>query len=393
MTTEIERPATLTTGFIKGVKEPGRYGDRRGSYGLSLMVRETSAGRLSKAFAQRLRFEGQAFNIGLGSFPLVSLARARELAFTNAQQVSNGIDIRASKRQRRMIPTFASAADATIAAHAAGWKGGKTEQNSRAMLTKYVLPTLGKERIDKVTSPDVVACLTPIWHDKAATAKRVHVMLKMVFDWARAQGFITENPADSITGALGKQQAAEHHDACPWQDVPAAVKGFRTTKAAAYSKLAFEFIVLTASRLTEVRAARWEEIDLDGKTWTIPASRMKSGKQHRVPLSDASMDVLNGAYALTGGVGLIFANTAGKAFSLATLVQTLRRNQSEYTVHGFRSSFRDWCADNNIDRELAEVSLAHKVGGDVEHAYWRSDILDLRREIMDKWAAHVISGV
>ena len=392
MATEIARPATLTAAFVKKVQSPGRYGDRRGSYGLSLLVRDTGSGRLSKAWAQRLRIDGQPFNIGLGSFPLVSLAKARELAFTNAQQVLLGIDIRQTKRKRNMVPTFAKAAESTIAAHAAGWTGKNTEANSRAVLLKYVFPTLGRERIDRVTSPDVLECLTPIWHEKAATAKRVHILVKMVFDWARAQGFISVNPADSITGALGKQVATKHRDACPWREVPQAIMDFRNTKAAACSKLAFEYIVLTASRLNEVRTAEWPEVDWTAETWTIPAGRMKARNPHRVPLSEAAMDVLNGAYAASGGVGLIFPTDSGKPFGLGTLVTTLRRNNKEYVMHGFRSSFRDWCADNNIDRELAEVALAHKVGSTVEHSYWRSDVLDLRREIMEAWGKHVTSG-
>ena len=392
MGTETARPATLTAAFVRAVKAPGRYGDRRGSYGLSLLVRDTGNGRMSKAWAQRLRMSGEAFNIGLGSFPLVSLAKARELAFDNARLVQQGVDIRQSKRRRNMVPTFTKAADATIAAHAAGWTGKHTEANSRAVLLKYVLPVLGKDRIDRITSPDVLACLTPIWHEKAATAKRVHILIKMVFDWARAQGFISVNPADSITGALGKQVATKHRDACPWREVPQAIKDFRGTNAAACSKLAFEFIVLTGSRLSEVRLADWSEINWEERTWTIPADRMKARHPHRVPMSSAAMDVLNGAMALTGGVGLIFATEYGTPIGVGTLVTTLRRNNKEYVMHGFRSSFRDWCADNNVDRELAEVALSHKVGSAVEHSYWRSDIIDLRREIMESWGNHVTSG-
>ena len=379
----------LTSRFCKDTNAPGRYGDGRGGYGLSLLVRETPNGKISKAWAQRLRFDGQPFNIGLGNFPLVSLAKAREVAFQNAQQVKNGIDVRESKKQRRMMPTFASAAESTLKHHSAGWTGGKTEKNYRAQLERYILPTIGKDRIDRITTPDLVAVLSPIWNESAATAKKVRNLLNMTFIWAKGMGYISVNPADNLGDVMGKQQQVKHHDACPWRDVPAAVRAFRETKAADYSKLAFEFIVLTASRLTEVRAARWDEIDWTAATWTIPAERMKNRQPHRVPLSSAAMDVLHGAYALTGGVGLIFANSAGKPFSLATLVQTLRRNMAEYTVHGFRSSFRDWAADNAIDRELAEVSLAHKVGSAVEHSYWRSDIVERRREIMEAWGKHV----
>ena len=390
--TDPNRPPTLTSSFCKGVKEPGRYGDRRGSYGLSLMVRETSNGKVSKAWAQRLRLDGQEFNIGLGNFPLVSLAQARETAFRNAQQTAQGIDIREAKKQRRMIPTFASATESMIQAHATRWTGKTTEYNSRRMLEKYALPVLGKERIDRITSPDVIAVLKPIWAEKAATAKRVNVLLKMVFDWARAHGYISLNPADDISGALPKQDAVNHHEACPWREVPQAVRDFRATRAAKYSKLAYEFVILTASRITEVREARWDEIDWDTGTWTIPATRMKGRNNHRVPLSSHAMDVLHGAYAETGGIGLIFGTPSGRPFSLSTLVKTLRENGKTYTMHGFRSAFRDWCADNAIERELAEVALSHKVGSAVEHAYWRSDIVERRREIMEQWSEFVMGG-
>ena len=224
----IERPPTLTTAFCKAVTKPGRYGDRRGSYGLSLMVRATGKDRLSKAWAQRLRFDGQAFNIGLGSFPLIPLAKARSLAFQNAQQVAQGIDIRETKRQRQMIPTVKAAAEATIKAHV--WTR-RQEADTRARLTRYILPTLGGDRIDRIRSPDVIEVLAPVWQKKAAQARKVRVLLRQIFDWARAHGYITDNPVTGIDAALGKHDKGDHHEAPRWQDVPEELRYLRSTKA------------------------------------------------------------------------------------------------------------------------------------------------------------------
>ena len=387
----MERPKRLSAAFVKTVSEPGRYGDGRGGFGLSLMVKDSSTGGLAKSWAQRLRITGQPFNVGLGTYPLVGLARARELALSNARSVAEGSDPRVRPER---TPTFAEAMERTIEVLRPGWQGDKTERQMRYLLSEYVLPHIGKKRIDVIVPGDVLAFLAPLALDKAATAKKVRAQTGQVFKWAISQGLRTENPADAnINGALPKPQTKEHHRALPHSQVGKALQTIRESRAWTGTKLAFEFLTLVAARSGEVRLADWSEIDLEARTWIIPAERMKSGRLHKVPLSGPAIEVLRMARDLGDGTGLVFPSPTGRALTDSTISKLLRENGIPAVPHGFRSSFRDWCAEANIDRQTAESALAHSVGDATEAAYLRSDVLALRRAAMEGWAAYVLQSL
>ena len=378
----------LSAAFVTTVSASGRYGDGRGGFGLSLLVKPTNTDRVSKSWAQRLRIDGQPFNIGLGSYPGVTLSVARKRALANLRTVEDGGDPR---RKPETKPTFGEAMDLVIDVLRPGWKeGGKAEHQMRFLLTEYALPHIGKRRIDTIKPVDLLAFLAPIAIGKPATGAKLKARIGQVFQWAISQGLRPDNPADkNINQALPKAGSRAHFKALPFGQVTDAVSAVRESGAWSGTKLAFEFLVLTAARSGEVRGATWDEIDMDAATWTIPAERMKAGLQHRVPLSAPALDVLREAHALSGGVGLVFPSANGKALSDSTISKLLRENGIKAVPHGFRSSFRDWCAEENIDRQTAESALAHSLGDATEAAYLRSDLFALRRAAMDAWAGSV----
>ena len=217
--------------------------------------------------------------------------------------------------------------------------------------------------------------------------------LSQTFKWAIAQGLMSGNPADqNISAALPKLSTRQHHRALPYSRVGEALRIVASSNAWLGTKLAFEFLVLTAARSGEVRGATWDEVDLEAATWTIPATRMKSGREHRIPLSAPALDVLREARPLSGGQGLVFPSPSDKPLTDSTISKLLRENDVQAVPHGFRSSFRDWCAEANIDRHVAESALAHSVGDATEAAYLRSDMFALRRAAMDSWGLYLHSG-
>ena len=384
----MKHPKRLSAAFIKTVSAPGRYGDGRGGFGLSLLVKDTTTGRVSKSWAQRLRVTGQPFNLGLGSFPKLSLAEAREKALTNARAVEDGRDPRI---KAAAVPTFAEAMEETITVLKPGWKlGAKTEKQLRFLLGEYALPYIGNDPVDGITPADVLEFLVPLALEKPSTAGKLKTQLGQVFKWSIAQGYRTDNPADgNISAALPKLSTRDHRKALPYNEVARAVRTIRQSGAWEGTKLALEFLILTATRSGEVRLAQWTEIDWSSATWTIPPARMKSAKEHRVPLSERAMAILVKARNLSDGEGLIFPSVFGKAISDSTMSKLLRENSIPAVPHGFRSTFRDWCAEANIDRQIAESALAHSVGDATETAYLRSDMLQLRRAAMEAWAEYL----
>ena len=386
----MKRPTTLSAAFVKTVREPGRYGDGRGGYGLSLLVKPmTSSGRISKTFAQRLRIDGQIVNIGIGSFPVLSLAEARAAAFENRRTLAKGFDPRNSGAG---MPTLAETAAKVISLHAESWRdGGKSRRQWEASLRTYVYPTLGNKAVASITAADVLSVIEPIWGTKRETARRVRQRIGQVFLYAIAAGLRPDNPAGDALGAAlpANGIATKHQPALPHAEVAQALAKIRESGAGQSAKQALLFAVLTASRSGEVRGARWDEIDIRSRTWTISGSRMKTGIEHRVPLSDAAMGLLVTATPLKDA-SLVFpsATRRGKQLSDRTLSKVIRELGLPCVVHGFRSSFRDWCADTGQRRELAESALAHVVGG-VEGAYFRSDLFEGRRELMAAWAEYV----
>ena len=313
----------------------GRYGDGRGGHGLSLLVKFTTTGRISRTWAQRLRIDGKPVN--LGPFPVVTLAGAR----AKARGVAQGKDPRAAVTT---IPTFRDEVDKVIALHRATWKdGGKSAPQWQASLDAYAMPRLGNKPVDRVTTADVMAVLMPIWNEKRETARRVWQRLSAVMKWAVAQGYRDDNQAgDAIGDALPKHRAhREHQRALAYGDVAAALRTIRDTGAWPATKLALEYIALTACRSGEVRAAKWCEIDLEGPTWLIPAERMKAGREHRVPLSGRALAVLNEARELADSTGLIFPSATGRMLSDSTLSKLLRESEIDAVPHGFQSSLID----------------------------------------------------
>ena len=354
---------------------------------MSLLVKASTTGRVSRSWAQRLRLHGQPFNLGLGNFPLVSLAKARETALANAQMVADGQDPRI---KAVTVLTFAQAMEETITVLRPGWKGPKTEPQMRGQLEQYALPHIGPKPIDAIIPADVLIFLAPLALAKPATAGKLKSALGQVFKWAIAQGLRSDNPADTnINAALPSLSTKEHRKALHHKDVGGAVQIVKNSDAWIGTKLALEFLILTAGRSNNIRLAEWSEIDLDARTWTIPADRMKSERPHRVPLAARAIEILNEARPLADDSGLVFPSTTGKALSDSTLSKLIRENGIEAVPHGFRSSFRDWCADNGIDRQTAESALAHVVGDATEAAYLRSDLFDLRRAAMDGWAEYL----
>ena len=385
------RPRALSAAFVKTVRtdHPQRFGDGRGGHGLSLLVQpmQSVPGRMSRTWAQRLRINGRQVSIGLGSYPVVSLSEAREKALENRRLAAQGLD----PRNPSGVLTFAEAAEVVIELNAPGWRNPKSADQWRASLRDYAYPRIGDKPVDRVTTADVLTILTPIWNEKRETARRVRQRIGKVLDWCVAKGLREDNPVASVGAALPSNgNGKAHMKALPHKDVADALEKVRQSGAGLGTKQAMLFLTLTATRSGEVRGARWEEVDLKTRTWTVPGNRTKTGREHHVPLADAAMQLLVNARALRDGSGLIFPSPTGKPMSDSTMSKLLRDLSIPAVPHGFRSSFRDWCADTGVDRELAESALAHTVRNQVEAAYLRSSLLERRRELMGGWAAYVL---
>ena len=389
----MKRPKRLSATFVNTINVPGRYGDGRGGHGLSLLVKEASTGGFSKSWAQRIRLDGKPANLGLGAYPVVTLARARQKALANARTVSEGRDPR--DRASR-APTFEQAVQTVIGIHAENWKdGGKSAAQWRASLRDYAVPRIGAKRVDRINTADVMEVLLPIWSTKRETARRVRQRIGAVMKWAVAQGYREDNPAgDAISAALPRNSVRRQHQrALPHGQVAEALDRVRASKAHPATALAFEFLVLTACRSGEVRGARWDEVDYAAATWTVPQERMKAKLEHRVPLSERAAAVLDQARDLSDRSGLIFPSPTGRVLNDSTLSKQLRELGIGAVPHGFRSSFRDWAAERtDIPREVCELALAHVNSDRVEAAYRRSDLFDRRRHLMQDWADYLTAG-
>ena len=265
-----------------------------------------------------------------------------------------------------------------------------TEQQWRASLRDYVYPKIGDKAVNEITTTDVMAVLLPIWNEKRVTATRVRNRISAVMRWAVAKEYREGNPAgDTIAAALPRNGVRTvHHRALPHAQVARALARVRASTSQPMTRLAFEFLVLTASRSGEARSARWADIDARAATWTVPGEHMKTGREHRVPLSSRALEVLAQARRRCNGSELAFPSPAGRKLTGNTLSQLCRRLEIAAVPHGFRSSFRDWCAERGVPREVAESALAHAVKG-VEGAYLRSDLFERRREVMEAWADYV----
>ena len=383
--------APLTAKFVQNISSDGRYGDGRGGFGLSLLVKRMSNGRHSKSWSQRIRVNGKPVMRGLGSYPAVTLAEARKRALANARMLQEGAD---PFIKDDGIPTFEQAAESVIGIHAVNWKdGGKTEKSWQAVLRDYAFPSIGDMQVSSITSQHVMEILLPIWSTKRATAKKLKHRVSAVMAWAMSEGYRTDNPVMVVGAALPKNGVQlKHMRALPYSEVSKAIQMVRKSPSYDVTKLCLEFTVLTACRSGEVRGAQWGEFDLDNATWTIPADRMKMRKQHKVPLSKRCIEILEQIEEMDMDSELVFPSVRGKEFSDNTLSKLLRDNSIESTVHGFRSSFRDWAAEkSNAPREISEFCLAHVEGSSAELAYRRTDYFAKRCSIMQNWADYLES--
>ena len=383
----VTRPARLNARFVKAVKRPGRYGDGRGGHGLSLLVKPTKSGGLSKTWSQRLRVDGRAVNLGLGSYPVVTLADARRAALENRRVTYRGGDPRADD-----TPTFAEAARKVVRLRRATWRpGSKSEAQWKASLETYAYPVIGSKRVDEITTAHVLAVLSPIWNRKRTTAQRLRGRISHIMKWCIGRGYRNDDPAaDAVIAALPQKGApTRHFRALPHSEVAGAIARVRAAKVWPGTRLAFQFQVLTAARAAEVRKATWDRIDWEQRVWTIPAEHMKAGRRHRVPLSRQALAVLREARELPESEWL-FPSSHGGMLGRNAPNKLARRLELGCVPHGFRSSFRDWAAETGIGREVAEAALAHAVRDRIEAAYLRTDLFEKRRTVMEQWGTHVM---
>ena len=369
----------------------GHHGD---GGGLWLQVRQ-GAGGLTRSWLYRYSVGRKQHWIGFGSYPTVTLQRAREKAWEARRLRADGGDPLEAKRSRRAAVvsrgpiksmTFQECAHAHIERHEVGWAAKYSRQQVQ-LLTDYAFPVIGSKGLAAVTTQDVLAVLTPLWTTMPVSANRLRNRIELILDAARAAGHIpaeNQNVArwrghlDKLLPRPSKVAAVEHHASTPYRDVPVLMEQLRQRDA--ISALALQFICLTACRASECLGMEWAEINLDAKLWVIPARRMKGRREHRVPLNDATIEVLK-----SGAEG-----DRPFPISIVALQRLRERLGMSETTHGLRSSFRVWCAEcTNYPAEIAEQCLAHVTGSAVEQAYQRSDLLDQRRQLMQRWADYV----
>lgn len=372
----------LTVAQIRALKEPGRYSDGDG-----LILEFTRPGRAY--WFVRVQHNGRRRDIGLGSVDEITLAKARDKAHEARKSLANGIDPTIERQKAKLkIPTFREAAKLVHEEHKAAWKNGKHQDQWITTLTTYAFPRIGNRLVSDVEGPVIRDVLAPIWLSKPETARRVRQRIGVVLDWSYAKGFrTTEAPLRSISRGLPRQPKRDRHlAALPFEDVPAFL--VRVREKSTIARLALEFLILAAARSGEVRGMRWPEIDLAKRVWTVPADRMKAGKVHLVPLDEGTIDVLERVRPLgVPASNLIFpGQNVKRPLSDMTLLKILRDMEVPATVHGFRSTFRDWVAEEtDYPGEIAEAALAHAIPNKVEAAYRRTDFLEKRRALMRDW--------
>ena len=375
----------LTPAFVRKVAKAGRYRDGNCLY---LYVRPTGA----RSWVQRLVINGRRRDLGLGGYPLVSLKEARDRAVSNRILARGGGGPLNGRRSRVTAPTFAEAAERVWKDNRPGWRHARHAHDWMSSMARHVLPYIGDISVSSINSREILDTLRRIWHSRPETARRVRQRIVSVMDWAVAMEYRTDNPCARVELVLGQQKhVVEHMRALPHCKVAGAIRKMWGSGATPPVKLAFEFLVLTAARSGEVRGARWADFDLHACVWTIPAKRMKSRREHRIPLCRRAMEILETARELGDGRGpLVFPSRGGKPIGINRLPQMLHNLKIGAVAHGFRSSFRDWAAEEtDHPREVIESALAHVVGNQTEAAYARSDLFERRRRLMNEWAAYL----
>lgn len=387
----------LSDRAVAAIKTEGRHAVG-GVAGLHLRV---STGY--RGWILRVQVGDQRKDMGLGAYPAVSLLEAREKARKIHDDLRDGQVPISPKMQQRMLiaskaateKTFRWCAEEFLKTKSSEWKNAKHRQQWENTLDTYAMPHLGLLSISVIDLPHILACLEPIWSTKNETASRLRGRIESVLDWATVRKYRSgENPArwkghlDKVLAAPSKIQKVEHHRAIPVEDMPAFMQDLRMRTGVAARAL--EFLIYTAARSGEVRGALWSEIDTNKAIWTVPSERMKAGVAHRVPLSEAALNLLT-VIPRIAGCHLIFPGTKGQPLSDMTMTAVMRRMKATAVPHGFRSTFRDWAGEKTIfPRELAEQALAHTLESKVEAAYRRGDALEKRRQMMQEWV-HFIS--
>lgn len=375
---------------------PGRHGDGNGLY---LVVDPSGARR----WIVRVVVKGQKnrkggplrTDFGLGGVDLVTLHQARERALEYRRMARQGVNPRYGA-VREDVPTFEEVAEQVHIERLPTWRNAKHGAQWINTLRDYAFPKIGSMPVDSIGQPEVLMCLSPIWTEKHETARRLSQRIKTVLDVARSKGFRSgENPVTAIRdgGVLPKVKAKpKHHKAMRWEDVPAFYADLAGLRA--ISAKALMLTCLTGARTGEVLGMTWDELDLEARIWTCPAERMKGGEAHRVPLTDEMLAVIEPLKAMRSKY-VFEGQKRHKPLSNMSMLMLLRRMEIQgVTVHGFRSTFRVWAAEvPGAPREVAEMSISHKVGSKVERAYARSDLLERRRELMEAWSDYVVSGV
>jgi integrase len=396
----------LSPAAVKNANKPGMYGDGGGLWlhvGPNAIGEDGKPTKTGKSWIFRFMLDGKAREMGLGPLHTIGLSEARDLARACRKQVLEGIDpleTKHAKRKARKLEaakaiTFKACAAKYIAANKAGWRNAKHADQWDATLETYVYPVIGGLSVGEIDTGHVTKILEPIWTTKSETASRVRGRIESVLSYAATHKWLAgENPArwrghlENVLPKKSKVAKVEHHAALPWRDVGTFMKALAREKGVA--ALALRFAILTAARTGEVIGARWSEIDLAQKVWTVPAERMKAEREHRVPLTDEVMAILEEAEKLRHGESDFVFPGAKKDASLsnmAMLVLLRRMGRGDITAHGFRSTFRDWAAETGQPADIAEAALAHAVGNKTAAAYQRGDLLDRRRKLMEAWVA------
>jgi integrase len=379
---------------VETITKAGRHFDRD-----NLWLQVQASGAKSWLFVY-MRNRKQHY-MGLGTAKVgsalkgLTLAEAREAAADAHRLLRAGVDPLEAKRARRptkAVVTFREVAEQFIETKAAGWRNEKTPEQFRSSLSRYAYPTIGSLPVEAVTANDVVAILTPVWSRAPVMAAHVRNNLAMVFDAAKARGLRSgDNPAAwkgglaHILPAAERVRRPEHHAALPYKELPGFMKELR--KRDSVAALALQWTVLTAARTSETINARWSDIDAKARLWTVPGERMKSGRPHRVPLSDEALAILQKLPREDDNPYLFVGGRRAKPISNMAMLKLIGQLRPGVTVHGMRAAFRTWCSDRGEQREVAEAALAHVLGDMTERAYARSDMFDKRKALMKRWAA------
>lgn len=396
----------LTSKAVQKLAKEGQKGSTGDGQGLYLQI--TAGGSVSWIY--RFKLNGKQRYMGLGAYPDVALSEAREIAADHRKLVKQGTDplaAREQKNEKKAEPvTFTNCAARYIQSHRRSWRNAKHARQWVSTLKTYVRPVIGNQSIEDVTTQDILKILTPIWSVKNETAKRVQGRIENILDYAAAHEYRDPvNPArwrghlDKLLAKPSRIQKVNHHPAMPYDQVAAFISSIQLYGS--MSSKALQFLILTATRTSEVLNAEWHEIDIGKATWQIPAERMKANREHRVPLSKQAMDLLLCLPRIKGNSFIFPGMKPARPLSNMSLLQFMRGlgygpsgEKGNYVPHGFRSSFRDWTGEvTSYPRDVAEMALAHAIENKVEAAYRRGDLFDKRRRMMQDWSDYICTDL